>query len=272
MEAGTSLYDITFCSLDLETTGISPFSDRIIEIGIVKFRLDTPVVEKFCSLVNPEMPISEPAFMIHGISDNDVEDAPVFHEIADDVLEFLSDCVLVIQNPRFDLAFLEMEFSRSKKTFRKYVSFDTVIMSKKTYPELRNHKLQTVAESLGVIVNFHRALDDSVACMKIFKKIIRKIDPGRKMTFLKLRNFQGGIERAGIIAELKSREINGLHIQSGDEIEIVYRDNSNNVTERKVRVEKIYRRGKNNIIFGYCFLREEERYFNISRILEIKKP
>ncbi len=271
MEGETSLYDITFCALDLETTGISPFNDRIIEIGIVKFRLGNYTAEKYSTFVNPEMPISQSAFQVHGISDSDVEDAPKFSGIANEVVRFLSGCVLVIQNPRFDLAFLEMEFSRAKKTIEKYVSFDTVIMSKKTFPDLKNHKLQTVAESLGFTGNFHRALDDAEACMKIFKRIIKIIDPKSVMTFYKLRNFQGGIEKAGIIAELKSREIIGLKVQSGDEIQITYKDASDNITERKVKVEKIYKRGRNNIIFGYCYLREEDRYFNISRIVNISK-
>ena len=97
------LSEAEFVVLDLETTGAKPPPSRITEIGAYRVR-NGEVTDSFHSLVNPEMPI--PAFIISltGISDAMVADAPKFAEIADNVLDFIGESVIVAHNARFDMS------------------------------------------------------------------------------------------------------------------------------------------------------------------------
>lgn len=99
--------------LDLETTGVDPQRDRIVEISILRF---TPpdIRQQRTQRVNPGVSIPSQATAVHGISDSDVADAPTFHAIAADLLEFLNGCDLCGYNlKRFDLRMLYAEFERA---------------------------------------------------------------------------------------------------------------------------------------------------------------
>ena len=99
--------------LDLETTGINIASDRIVEIALLKIHPDGSEEEKVMR-INPEMPIPEKASRIHGITDEDVRDAPVFREVAKTLARFLEGCDLAgFNSNRFDIPLLAEEFLRS---------------------------------------------------------------------------------------------------------------------------------------------------------------
>lgn len=271
MNLDKSLTDCEFCAVDLETTGISPFKDKIIEIGAVSFYLNRESNKKYSTLINPEIPISENAYNIHGISEKMVINAPLFKDISKSFLEFLQNKILVIQNPKFDLSFIEMECMKMGIKFPMSMSFDTVTLSKKVLTELPNHKLGTLCRYLNLDLNYHRALDDAIGCMEVFKHVINRIDPGSIMTLKELKKFQGNVDKSGIIAEVSAKSIRGVKIKKNDVLNIKYRDNAGNITERKIIVYQIYKKGGSNILYGYCHLRNDIRYFKTSRIIEISK-
>lgn len=271
MKLDESLYSTVFCAIDLETTGISPFRDKIIEIGVVKFKVEDGVIEKYSTLINPTIPVTENAYNVHGIADHMLVKAPLFKDISADFLNFIKGSVLVIQNPKFDLSFIEMECMKAGIEFPNTFSFDTVTLSRKVIKDVKNHKLQTLCEYLDLNLNFHRALDDAIGCMEVFRFIINKIDENKKMSLSNLLKFQGSVDKSGIIAEIDSNNVRGRRIQSGDKVKIEYRDSSGNITERIIKVYKIYRRGNHNVIYGYCYLRNDIRYFKTSRIKKIQK-
>ncbi len=103
--------------LDLETTGISLSSDRIVEIAIIRIQPDgTETVKR--RLVNPQMPIPKSASDIHGITDEMIKDAPVFKQIGNEIKQFLEQCDLAGYNSnRFDWPILMEEFLRSGLEF-----------------------------------------------------------------------------------------------------------------------------------------------------------
>jgi DNA polymerase-3 subunit epsilon len=103
--------------IDLETTGLNPWSDRIVEVTLL--RLDPDGNEElFTKLINPCIPIPEEATAIHGISDSDVADKPTFKQCANDIREFIRDYDIGGFNvKRFDLPFLETEFRRAAIKF-----------------------------------------------------------------------------------------------------------------------------------------------------------
>lgn len=98
---------------DLETTGVDPVNDRIVEIAVIKV-IDKDTREKFVTRVNPEMPIPPSASAIHGIYDEDVAEAPTFKQIANSLYQFLMNCDLGGYNSnKFDLPLLTEEFYRA---------------------------------------------------------------------------------------------------------------------------------------------------------------
>jgi DNA polymerase III epsilon subunit family exonuclease len=268
MNPAASIYTTRFCALDIETTGINPYSDRIIEIGISAFTIDGES-ETYQTLINPERHIPEQVTSIHGITDDMVADAPACASVLPDVIAFVKSSPLVIHNSRFDLSFLEMECRRAQIKLPSWVSYDTVILSRKSFPEIVNHKLDTLCRYFAVSLEHHRGLQDAVGCMEIFRHCIRHADPSKRWTFADLNTFSGGTESAGFIRELAFKERRGGRITVGKEAVIRYIDGEGNVTERRILPKTIYKKGKQTVIFAFCFLRNEDRYFKSNRIDEV---
>jgi DNA polymerase-3 subunit epsilon len=100
--------------LDTETTGTDPAAgDRVVEIGMVELLNHIPTGETRQIYCNPQRPMSEGAFRVHGLSDQFLADKPVFAAVADEVAGFLGDARLVIHNAAFDIGFLNAEFART---------------------------------------------------------------------------------------------------------------------------------------------------------------
>ena len=98
--------------VDVETTGLSAaFGDRICEIGLVRARGDA-ILDTYQTLVNPQRPISPGARRVNGLSDAELQPAPLFASIADQVLARIDGAMLVCHNAPFDLGFLEAEYAR----------------------------------------------------------------------------------------------------------------------------------------------------------------
>lgn len=170
------LMETDFVVFDLETTGAKAPPCRITEIGA--FRISRGVItEKFHTLLNPEIPIPPFITALTGISDSMVKDAPLFADIADDLLEFLDDSILVAHNAPFDMHFLNHEISRVYGEYRlANPCLCTVQLSRKLLPHIENHKLKTVAEHYSIsLVNHHRASDDARATAEIFVNLIEML-------------------------------------------------------------------------------------------------
>ena len=171
-----NLCDAEFVVLDLETTGAKAPPSRITEIGAYRI-CGGEVTDRFHTLVNPEMPIPPFIVGLTGIDDAMVADAPKFAEIADDLLDFIGDCVLVAHNARFDLGFLNYEIGRIYEDCKlANPSLCTVQLSRGLISEIENHKLKTVAQYYSVdLVNHHRAAEDAHATAKIFVNLLDEL-------------------------------------------------------------------------------------------------
>jgi DNA polymerase III subunit alpha, Gram-positive type len=170
------LNDAEFVVLDLETTGAKAPPSRITEIGAYRVR-GGEVKGSFHSLVNPEMPIPPFIIGLTGINDSMVASAPKFAEIADDVLKFIGESVIVAHNARFDLGFLNYEIGRVYEDCRLgNASLCTVQLSRGLISEIENHKLKTVAKYYSIdLVNHHRAADDAHATAKILVNLLSEL-------------------------------------------------------------------------------------------------
>jgi DNA polymerase III epsilon subunit family exonuclease len=171
------LLETDFVVFDLETTGAKCPPCRVTEIGAYRIEKGK-IADKFHTLVNPEMSI--PIFITHltGISDSMVRNAPKFHEIAADFLDFIGDAVLVAHNASFDIRFLNHEIGKIYDGYKMAnPHLCTVQLSRKLVPHIENHKLNTVAQYFRVsLVNHHRALFDAHATARIFVELLAKLE------------------------------------------------------------------------------------------------
>ena len=155
MVQGIFQYNEICVALDLETTGLDPNVDEIIEIGAIKFKGDT-VIDTFHSLVNPYKELSPFIMELTGIGQEQVDEAPPFASISLDLITFLGDHPIVGQNVFFDINFL------AKNGIYKEVSYDTREMAAILMPQLREYSLAFLSSSLGLVNNEpHRALSDT---------------------------------------------------------------------------------------------------------------
>ncbi|MDR0631894.1 MAG: DNA polymerase III subunit epsilon [Holosporaceae bacterium] len=122
--------------LDTETTGLSPENgDRIVDIACVELINHVQTGNTYQVYINPQREMSEDATAISGITDEMLADKPLFHEIADDFLNFVGDSTLVIHNAKFDIAFLNSELSRvSRPLFNLDDVIDTLEISRRKFP------------------------------------------------------------------------------------------------------------------------------------------
>jgi DNA polymerase III subunit epsilon len=156
--------------VDIETTGSRSTYDRVIEIGILRVE-DGILVKTFHSLINPDKYLPPDITMLTGITSKDLEDAPSFYSIKDELLEILDDCVFVAHNVRFDYGFLKNEFKRLDISFTPK-QFCTVRLSRALYPECSHHNLDAIIERFGFKIDSrHRAFDDAQVLWDFYQQI-----------------------------------------------------------------------------------------------------
>lgn len=177
-----------YAVVDVETTGKGLGGNRITEICIVRMR-QGEVLDKFTSLVNPQQPI--PAFItqLTGIDDHMVEDAPLFSEIAEDVLKFFEDAIFVAHNVGFDYNVIRNEFKRLQFDFSSK-RLCTVRLSRKLLPNKSSYSLGRLCYSLSIpLDNRHRAEGDTDATVILFQRLLSLDDDYEVITeFLKVKN------------------------------------------------------------------------------------
>jgi DNA polymerase III epsilon subunit family exonuclease len=171
------LKDLDFVVVDVEATGAKMPPNRLIELGAYRIR-GGRIVDKFLSLVNPEIPIPRFVAVLTGISNEMVKTAPVFADVAPQWLDFVSDSVLVAHNAPFDTSFINHEISRVYPGHRMVnPHLCTVRLSRRTLPALSNHRLDTIADHFSIpILSRHRAGSDAHATAEIFIRILTELE------------------------------------------------------------------------------------------------
>ena len=168
-------FDHEFVAFDLETTGLSPENDRIIEIGAVILK-NGKEVERFQTFVDPERPLERKIIDLTGITDEMLKDAPKIEEVLPKFLQFIGERVLVAHNAKFDTAFIRNECQRQGYPYP-YTSADTLTLSQQLMPQLNKYKLDVVAKALKLPnFNHHRAADDANICGLIMAKLLLMLE------------------------------------------------------------------------------------------------
>ncbi|MDR2749017.1 MAG: PolC-type DNA polymerase III, partial [Clostridiales bacterium] len=158
-----------FVVFDLETTGLRKESDQIIEIGAVKIK-DNKEIDRFHSFVAYDGLIPPKITELTGITGDMLKGAPELKDILPEFLKFSEGCALAAHNAQFDVGFVTQAAIALGLEVPATV-VDTLELARFLFPELPKHKLNNVAEHLGVsLENHHRAVDDAEACAGIMLK------------------------------------------------------------------------------------------------------
>ena len=163
----------TYIVLDVETTGLDVYKERMIEFAAVKL-VGNKITERFETLINPEQPIRYSSYLIHNISQEMVEDAPKLPEIMPKILDFIGEHPIVAHNVIFDYNFLN---HASKIVYGKEIlnrTIDSQALFKEVFPEEVSHGLEALMNRMGVeFTTRHRAMADAEGLALSFPKLLK---------------------------------------------------------------------------------------------------
>jgi DNA polymerase-3 subunit epsilon len=169
--------------LDTETTGTDPTrGDRIVEIGCVELFNHIPTGRFYHVYINPERPMSEGAFAVHGLSDQFLADKPVFGAVVEEFMEFIGDGRLVIHNAAFDVGFLNAELARTgHRPFSLADAVDTLSMARRKHPGAANN-LDALCSRYG-IDNSRRTKHGALLDAEILAEVYIELIGGKQVGF-----------------------------------------------------------------------------------------
>ncbi len=183
-----------FVAVDVETTGLRPGEDRIIELGAVKFEYGI-ATKKFESLIKADRPISNEASRINHITENVICNAPTEDEVCKEFIDFLGDAMkgkifVCAHNANFDMMFITDMFRRRGYAGDIYC-LDTLSLSRKIVKGLINYKLNSMAQYFHIInEREHRALADAGVCGNILINLIYEMQDPNQLVYEKVKNNQ----------------------------------------------------------------------------------
>ena len=259
-------------AIDLETTGLSPMVDRIIEIAAYKVRPENSDDIVFETLINPEIPIPPHTTAIHNITDEMVQGAPTLIDVLLALKEFMGDLPVVAHNAKFDLGFIVMGLQRQKIKLSNATIYCSCKLARITHSEIENHKLGTLARALNIpLVNHHRALDDAYASLKIFIQGLAR---------LKLEDLKSNAELFSLdqFDELKTEEL-PTHLEELNKlvkeaavIEIQYTGGNHKNQFRPVKLTSLLNTPDGNILYARCLWSDIYKSFKLNKITAIRHP
>jgi DNA polymerase-3 subunit alpha (Gram-positive type) len=175
-DAHRRLTEDTYVVFDVETTGLSAVYDTIIELAAVKIH-DGEIIDRFESFANPHHPLSATTINLTGITDDLVENAPEVEEVLQKFHEWTGDAVLVAHNASFDMGFLNVGYKKIGIGKATNPVIDTLELARFLYPDMKNHRLNTLAKKFDVeLTQHHRAIYDAEATGYLLLKMLKHAD------------------------------------------------------------------------------------------------
>jgi DNA polymerase-3 subunit epsilon len=262
-------------AFDFETTGLSPFSDKIIEVAAVKL-LHNKKVETYRSLINPEIDIPEITIAIHGITNEKVADAPKIIDVLPDFVEFLGDLPLLAHNAQFDMGFLVKEVFRLGIKLGDSNVYDSVHLSRSTFknkqPAPEGFKLSQLANFFQVPLNHHQALDDSLACMRVFARCIDLIPAEKRNHFLRNRSL---LFNTSSFKEVEAGDIDSKYdlllerIPTQQKVYITYQGGTQGNEPRPIRPIGIIPMPQGLVLYAECLISKLHKNFTLRKIKKV---
>jgi len=178
-----SLRSLKYTIVDIETTGLDPVNNEIIEIGALKLE-NLKIIDSFSALIKPKTNLPKKIVEITGITEEMLVDKPEIQDVLVDFENFLSDNIVIAHNSDFDIGFLQQNFSRHLNSNMKNKILCTLKISRVIIPNLPNYKLHTIAKYFNVpIIERHRALGDCKTTFYIWEKLVSILEQKGINTF-----------------------------------------------------------------------------------------
>ena len=195
-----------FVAFDLETTGLSSREDAITEIGAVIYK-NGEILDRFQSFVNPHRPLTQKVIDLTGITDDMLKDAPSIETVLPEFLAFCGDRPLAAHNADFDVGFILAACDKLGISYAPtYV--DTLIMAQNLMPDLKNHKLNNVAEALSLPeFNHHRAVDDGVTVAHMLTRFIDMLQEHNVTRLQEINDVMVRLRSGGHIMDRQARHM-----------------------------------------------------------------
>lgn len=219
-----------YAIIDIETTGLRPQSDKITEIAIY-IHDGNRIVNEYATLIHPEKTIPYFISGLTGITNEMVEGAPRFYEVAKEIIELTENHIFVAHNARFDYNFIKEEFKRLGYHFKRDI-FDTVKLSRRLIPGLKSYSLGKLCNHLDIDVNNrHRAAGDALATAKLFELLLHlDAESGSKLfAGTGLKDLHPGLSSEKIKA---LPEETGVYYFYDENKQLIYVGKSKNIHQR----------------------------------------
>jgi DNA polymerase III subunit epsilon len=258
-EALLKRYPQGVVALDLETTGLSPLVDRMIEISLIKW--SPAKIQIFTSFIDPEIIIPESSTAIHGITNEMIQGAPKLETILKQYREFVADLPLIAHNAKFDLGFLIFNLHRHQMSFGENEVYCSCQGAKEAFPALTNYKLSTITQELSIkLESHHRAQDDAQACFEVMARALEvkpDIKPVFKAQDFAKRRFQ----------DLPSA-LEGLtkKVRQGHVVEIRYKGGTHKNQWRPIQCLSLLPLPQGNVLYAKCLLSQHYKSFLLHRV------
>jgi DNA polymerase-3 subunit epsilon len=266
-----SLAEAVFTAFDLETTGLIPGVDRIVEIGAVSFRTGG-VIGRFETLVDPEMPMSPGARDINGISDEMLAGKPVIGEVLPEFFRFLGGSFPVAHNAPFDVGFVCAAAALHGPQAPDMPVFDTRVLAEAAFPGRGSYSLAALKRAFSIgSVTSHRALADAEACRELFLLCLEAL------AGMGFGDLDGIARSSGPPLSMVSRppadvariaELSAP-LEAGLTVEIAYVSSSGEETVRRITPISFCTLGGAPAVEAFCHLRQEKRTFRVSSIKRV---
>lgn len=261
-------------AVDLETTGLSPLVDKIIEIAAVKITA-AGVVSSFHTLINPLIDIPVFTIQFHGLHNDDLKLAPTIKKPLKEFWGFVERHPMIAHNSSFDLGYLIKASHDFQIEFPPLDVYDSCRWGRAAYKPLEkqpaNFKLSTMSDFCGFKLNHHVAIEDTYACLKIMAAISDlKIDqktPKEKSFVFRLSQF----DRSECFNF--STRLSGLTqlVQSKDLLTIEYKGTSLRNSKRPIRPIGLMPLPKGPILFAECLISGMNKSFLLKKIKSYSK-
>lgn len=256
---------------DLETTGLDPKKNKIIEIGAARIR-GGRIESTFQTFVNPGVLLEERIVELTGITQEELDKAPYIETIIDEFLAFIGDDVLLGHNLQFDYSFLKravVQCSQDKNCKFEKLGLDTLHIARKYLSELPSRSLPELCKYYEIGHLPHRALDDAIATHEVYQKLVRAFSTDNRI-WENIGNYN--VEAVGrcdgnIIteADINEKSVDGISVNNGNQIEHRVEIKKRKDKENKFEPRKLFYHVKKE---GPITKAQQERLY---QMLEIHK-
>jgi DNA polymerase III subunit epsilon len=262
----------TFVAVDVETTGLVPGVDRIVELAAVAFQGDA-VLGTFSQLVDPGMPMPSAAGCVNGITDEMLRGMPNAAEALPAFLSFVS-CggIAVAHNAVFDVGFICTELQVAGLTPPDGPVLDTRGLARHALPRRQSYSLRNLIRDLDLSTECaHRALADAEACRQLFLRCVELLCREEPLSVADLVRLSGAPLDFCCHAPRGARTAAALNtaLRSGGSLQIVYKSARGELSERRIQPLSFCTPGGSVAVEAFCALRNEKRTFRLDSIIEV---